>query len=89
VVHVVAVLWLHTLTLAQLPPGLGQTAPVYWHWPTATQSALLAQAVPVAEQVLLWVGQGVFWSQLAVVVVQEMLPSAVWVAVAVWVPVTL
>ncbi len=56
--------------------------------PTATQSLLLAQVVPVAEQTLPGAGQGVFWSHWLLVTVQEMLPSAVWVAVAVCVPVT-
>ena len=87
VVHVVDVEWLHTLTLAQLPPGFGQARLVYLHFPTVGQSLSLAQVVPVAAQILPCTGHSEVWKQLALLTVQLMLPSDVCVAVAVWVPV--
>jgi hypothetical protein len=84
VVQVVEVEWAHTLTLAQLPPGLAHTRLVYLQLPTVTQSLLLVQGVPVAEQMLVPdVGQSAVFVQLIWLTVQLMLPTAVWVAVAV------
>jgi hypothetical protein len=82
--------WPHTLTLAQVPPGLVHKRFVYLQVPRDSQGLLLLQVAPVAEQMLpVCTAQSEFWAQLALVMVQLMsvtvwVPVAVCVAVDVW-----
>ena len=84
-VQVFEVEWAHTLTSAQLPPGLVHSRFVYLHVPNASHGLLPLQAAPVAEQVLLVCSaQSASFLQFAVGTVQLM-SVAVWVPVEVWV----